>query len=321
MTTITHTAPESPTQTVTPGERLQSTMAAVRIAFEWLGIRKSLSTDQKTQAAQPFGAEGQYLAASKRLLDTKHPAFKAVSAVKGRLVSFWRDMTLPFPEAGIRLIRQDQIELFNDRISALRDELDKAVTKLNDHYAELRDVARDRLGTLYNAADYPASLTGMFRVEWDFPSVEPPGYLMQLNPSLYEQQRRRMVARFEQAVQLAEDAFVGEFDKLVGHLVERLSGSDDGKPKIFRNSAVKNLHEFFDRFRTLNVHSSEQLDRLVETAQTALGRIGAGQLRGNDALRRDIATQLSAVGSQLEGLMVDRPRRRVLRNKTPGSGS
>jgi len=63
------------------------------------------------------------------------------------------------------------------------------------------------------------------------------------------------------------------------------------------------------------VHSNEQLDQLVETAQSALGRIGAYQLRSNDTLRRNIATQLSAVGSQLEGLMVDRPRRRVLRRR------
>ena len=135
-------------------------------------------------------------------------------------------MTLPFPEAGVRLIRQDQIEIFNDRISALRDELDEAVTKLNDHYAELRDVARDRLGSLYNPADYSSTLIGMFRVEWDFPSVEPPSYLMRLNPGLYEDQRRRMVARFEEAVSMTEDAFLSEFSKLVNHLTEALVADD-----------------------------------------------------------------------------------------------
>jgi hypothetical protein len=118
-----------------------------------------------------------------------------------------------------------------------------------------------------------------------------------------------MVARFEQAVQLAEDAFIGEFNKVVGHLVERLSGSDDGTPKIFRDSIVG------------NVHSNEQLDHLVETAQNAMRGIRPGQLRDQNGLRRNIATQLSAVGSQLEGLMVDRPRRRVLRGGTPRSGT
>jgi len=78
-------------------EHLQATTAAVRISFEWFGVRKTLSTDQKAQAAQPFGAEGQYLSAAKKLLDTKHVAFKAVTVVKGRIVSYWKGMTLPFP--------------------------------------------------------------------------------------------------------------------------------------------------------------------------------------------------------------------------------
>ena len=44
------------------------------------------------------------------------------------------------------------------------------------------------------------------------------------------------------------------------------AGSDDGKPKIFRDSAVTNLTEFFARFRDLNIGSSTELDRLVATS-------------------------------------------------------
>ena len=65
-----------------------------------------------------------------------------------------------------------------------------------------------------------------------------------------------MAARFEEAVQLAEQAFTEELSRLVSHLTERLAGSDDGKPKVFRDSAVENLQEFFSRFRHLNVRSS-----------------------------------------------------------------
>ena len=37
-------------------------------------------------------------------------------------------------------------------------------------------VARQRLGSLYNSNDYPDSLVGLFSIEFDFPSVEPPAY-------------------------------------------------------------------------------------------------------------------------------------------------
>jgi len=42
-----------------PALRLQKTMAAARVSFTWLGVRKTLSREQKEQAAESFGAEGQ----------------------------------------------------------------------------------------------------------------------------------------------------------------------------------------------------------------------------------------------------------------------
>ena len=45
----------------TPAQGLREGMAAVRVSFTWLGTRKSLSADQRAEAAQPFDAEGQYL--------------------------------------------------------------------------------------------------------------------------------------------------------------------------------------------------------------------------------------------------------------------
>ena len=122
-----------------------------------------------------------------------------------------------------------------------------------------------------------------------------------------------MQQRFDEAVRLAEEAFTAELAKLVSHLTERLSGQDDGKPKIFRDSCITNLTEFFDRFRQLNVRSSEQLDQLVGDAQRVIRGVEPQHLRDNQGLRQTVATELSAVQSVLDGLLVDRPRRNILR--------
>jgi len=298
---------------VSPAQTLRTTMAAVRVSMSWLGTRKTLTPEQRSQAADTFGAEDRYISAAKRLLDTSHPAFKAVTGVKNRAVGYWKSMSLPYPEGGVRLIRQDRIDEFDARMRDFQGELQEAVRTLDLHYAELKSAARQRLGTLYNAGDYPDSLEGLFSIQHDFPAVEPPDYLRQLNPALYEQECHRVQERFSEAVRLAEDAFVGELAKLVSHLTERLSGTSDGKPKIFRDSAVENLTEFFDRFRQLNVRSNEQLDQLVVDAQNVLQGVRPHQLRDNQWLRQHVATELSAVQSVLDGLLVDRPRRNILR--------
>ena len=223
-------------------------------------------------------------------------------------------LTLPYPEPGIRLIRQDQVQSFDNTVRELAQQLDEAVGRLDDHYEALKTGAREQLGSLFNPVDYPPTLKGLFGCTWEFPSVEPPDYLRRLNPELFEQERARMTSRFDEAVRLAEEAFVGEFSKLVEHLVERISdtGSDGGK-KIFRDTAVEGLKEFFERFKALNVHSSAQLDELVETAQKAVQGVAPQDLRNSEALRGQIAQQMSGVLSSLDDLLVDAPRRKLLR--------
>ncbi len=293
--------------------RLRTTMAAVRVMFTWLGARKTLTQEQKSQAADTFGAERAYLSAGKKLLDTSHPAFKAVTAVRHRVIAFWKGISLPYPENGIRLIRQDDISAFTVQMTSHKVELDEAVIQLDERYDELKSAARRRLGSLFNATDYPATLRGWFDVSYDFPSVEPPEYLRQLSPQLYQQEAARVAARFDEAVQLAEQAFTEELSKLVSHLTERLSGNEDGKPKVFRDSVVENLREFFERFRHLNIRSDEQLDDLVVQAQRVIRGVEPQQLRDNQAVRQQVASQLSGVQSVLDGLLVDRPRRNILR--------
>jgi hypothetical protein len=316
MAMATTGAPVAPSLpfTTRPAQRLQREFAAVRVSFTWLGVRKTLTPDQKAQAAESFGAEGQYLSAGKKLIDTRHEAYKAVTAIRSKVTSYWRALTLPYPEPGMRLIRQDQIETLNDQLMEFKQQLGEAVNELDRRYGELQGAAQQRLGRLFNPRDYPATLQGLFAIDWDFPSVQPPDYLLQLNPALYEQERARMTARFEEAVTLAETAFADEFSKLVSHLTERLQDQPGQQPKVFRDSAVENLQGFFERFKTLNVRSNAQLDELVTTAQKAVRGVVPQALRDDQSLRQQIAGQLAAVGSTLDSLLVDRPRRTILRN-------
>lgn len=133
-----------------PAQHLQANMAAVRVSFTWMGTRKTLTPEQRAQAAQPFEAEGQYLSAGKKLLNTSHSAFKAVTAIRGKIASTWKSMSLPIPEPGVRLVRRDQIDEFVGLMTDYRAELAAAVADLDRHYGDLKVAAAERLGRLFN---------------------------------------------------------------------------------------------------------------------------------------------------------------------------
>ena len=175
--------------------RFRESMAAARLSFTWFGSRKSLTTEQKSQAAVAFNAASDYLSAHKKLIDTSHPAMKGVTAVRGQIQHYWRSISLPFPEPGIRLIRREEVSSFHERMAVFREELATAVDTLENGYAELRANAAKRLGQLFSPTDYPTSLRGAFDVSWDWPTTDAPPYVQQLSPQLYEEECTRVQAQ------------------------------------------------------------------------------------------------------------------------------
>jgi hypothetical protein len=338
MSTATTTSPETgqnssrrtttqPTNTPTTqlernaANRLRATMAAVKLSFTWLGVRKTLAPEQRTTAARVFHADRELLTASKLILDTKNPAYRAVAAVRSEASGYWRTVTLPFPEAGIRLLPQNSLGLFANTMQTYRERLQEAARELAAQYDAIKSEAQRRLGTLFNASDYPGTLDGLFDMEWSVVPIEPPQYLVALNPEVFQAEQARVRERFESAVELAEQSFAGELQKLVSHLAERLTGLHDGQPKVFRDSAVENLRDFFERFRRLNIRSSPELDALVEQAQQTITGIEPQTLRDSNRLRQMVARDFEQIQARVGDLLVDRPRRNILRRAGVGGAA
>ena len=128
-----------------------------------------------------------------------------------------------------------------------------------------------------------------------------------------EAECQRVQSRFNEAVEMAEQAFFEELAGLIEHLSNRLAGTEDGKPKIFRDSAVSNLTDFFDRFSRLSINSNADLNSLVDRARNVISGVEPQQLRDSQNLRQHVSTQVASIQSNLDQLLVDRPRRRIQR--------
>ena len=293
--------------------RVRNNFLACRIKFKWFGTSKSLTSDQKSRAGELFGADGAAISAAKRLIDVKHESYRTLTSIKSQINQYWRDASLPYPEQGIRLIRNESVDDFNSSLLGYKSQLEEAVVDLDSHFYDLKEAARIRLGSLFDRDDYPSSLSNEFDVSWSFPSVSAPDYLRRLSPEIYRRECDRVRSQFSKSVELAEQMFQDQLAELVEHLVERLSADESGKKKTFRDTTITSLNDFVSRFRQLNIGSNEELNLLVEQAQSVISGVEPQSLRDNDSLRQRIATQMSAVQASLDGLMVDQPRRNILR--------
>jgi hypothetical protein len=118
------------------------------------GIHRTLTAQQKEEVGATWSADARLLTAGKKLIDTKHEAVRKLTSLRSRVASFWRGLTLPYTEPGVRLIRPSDIEAFVQKREGLRDELVQAEAELNAVYEQVKADARRRLARLYNVPAY-----------------------------------------------------------------------------------------------------------------------------------------------------------------------
>src|SRR5271155_3114041 len=146
-----------------PAERLRRMAAAVRVHFTWWGVRRALTAQQKEEIGVACAADARLLTAGKKLVDVRHEAFRRLTSLRTRIGQFWRSVTLPYVEPGIRLLKQSGIDAFVHQMEGFREDLAEAEGNLNRVYAQVKADARNRLGRLFDPSDYPPEIRKLDR--------------------------------------------------------------------------------------------------------------------------------------------------------------
>src|SRR5947209_11588976 len=103
---------EIPLESSSPAQRLRRMAAAVRVHFTWWGVHRTLTSQQKEEVGDAYGADARLLSAGKKIVDVRHEAFRRLTSLRSRAVAYCRGLTLPYVEPGVRLIRQADVQGF-----------------------------------------------------------------------------------------------------------------------------------------------------------------------------------------------------------------
>src|SRR5262249_34831864 len=120
-----------------PAQRLRRIAAAVRVMLHWWGVHRALTSQQKEEFGAVTFADARLLTAGKKLVAPGHEAFRRLTSIRTRISSYWRAVSLPYVEAGVRLIRQADIPAFAHTMEGFRGELREAEQQLNEVYGEV----------------------------------------------------------------------------------------------------------------------------------------------------------------------------------------
>jgi hypothetical protein len=247
--------------------------------------------------------------ATKKLVDGK--TLKDVEAIRSEARAWLYAQSLPFPLEGAVFVPVAEVERIHAKLEEYKTSFDAAAEAFCTEYPQLRESARALLGDLYSSSDYPSSVRNKFGLSWQFITLAPPSETQLLSPALVAKAQADFQDLMAQAGKEAVEALRSRFAACVDHMVDRLSGEEDGKPKIFRDSLVGNLHEFLDSFEALNVCNDKDLAALVAKARGAVKGVSAEDLRKQENVREHVASAMAGITEKLDKMMVERPTRKV----------
>lgn len=302
-------------------EELRQNTRAVKFSVSRLGMRRTVTDRQRQEAAEIFGALPDVLSVSKSILNKRGAEIRNVQACLSRAHTAWEFFTSPYPEKGIRLIREDRVIALENEMAVINGELIEQVEALNTALNDYKEEARQRLGTLYNEQDYPHTVIGRFSFAIEYVNVEPDRRLLDIHPEIYQREVERVRARFSEAIELTEAAFQEEFAKLVAHLADRLTPKEDGTRKSISTAAIENITKFFDRMETMPIRSSQELEDLVNQAKQVMAGVDLKRLKKSDHAREEIREAMAGIMAGIDSNLSHVTTRRMRFGLSPVAGN
>jgi len=257
-------------------------------------------------------ADKDLLHVSKTLLDSAE--LKAVTALDSEMKSYLKRKCLPSVlRKGVFLLPLASLSAVNARMEAFQAQRATLVNSFAEVYPSLVEQARAQLRDLFDAEDYPPAerVKEFFALSWNYVSFGVPEALATVDQALFEEQRQKSAAQWQEAQGVVQDLLRARTLEMVSHMAERLTPCADGKAKTFRNSMLENIDEFLQDFDSLNVTNDAQLAALVSRARELLSGVDAQTLRKSKDLRANLGSAFGEIETQLNSLLVDRPLRMV----------
>ena len=274
-----------------------SRATAYTLELRRFGVRRKVAS-----GAVDVDSDKDLIHVSKEILVS--PALKAIEQFDGETRRILNGRALPLMQlkGGVLLPNASvaEIDAMMEGRAAARLDL---VERFMGEYVRCCAEAPGRLRALYRPEEYPAAdaVRESFSMRTAYLQVEVP---TNLPAAIYQREREKAAAQWTEAIEECRQVLRAELLTLVEHATERLAPGNDGKPKIFRDSMLKNLDEFFSTFNDRNsIGEDRELAAIVDQARQVLAGVDAGDLRRRDNFRADVAARLGDVRTKLDAMI------------------
>jgi len=239
------------------------------------------------------------LALSKRIFDSE--TYQLNRRIRNQVKKWLERRSVPSPLSnGTYLIPVQLVDDVNRKLDEVRVEYDASADKFVEEYPALIDVWREKLGSQFNADDYPSprEMRRRFAMERMILNFSP------ARPGEIDQS-----AEIESAVNEIKAALRYGLLELVQRLSGMLEEGKDGKKKRISSSSVDQFNEWMELLPARLVVDDEELKAVADRARKLMTGKSVADLRDIEKVRSQTKTGLTKIAQRLEKLVRDVPSR------------
>lgn len=271
----------------------------------WDANRQDRRASQEVAIAN--NVTDQRLCRLRKSLLPKTKALDALTAQVRAARSFHYDNTHAWMHDGPRILTRSNFDPYMTQMRMYKAGFETAVLNVMAEYEELKEKARDVLGQLYDASDYPARESLFSRYNFDT-TVQPmpvSANLLDLGlesaeaEELRQKLERDMADTFARANRRLWDDLYARLEKLTGKLC-------DEKAYVMEETieAVRKLAELLPR---MNITNDPNLEVLAANLTMSLDGLSAEKVKHDPALRGKAAEDTHKVFKVMQALRERKP--------------
>ena len=257
-------------------------------------------------------ADKSMVRANKQLL--KSAELKAISRFDGQVRDYIATRALPSMfKGGFWVVPIDLLEQLDAKLTEFAAERQPLVDGFVEAYPGLMEAAKESLRGIYRESDYMSEdqVREEFKFSWRYVSFGVPEQLEAIKESIFEREKEKAIAHWESATSEVQNLLRASMQELVEHMAERLEPAEDGKPKVFKETTVGNLHEFIEMFDARNVTDDAELKALVDKAKGLLEGVDGTSIRSNFEIAEKMKAGMAELKTSLASMVIAKPTRKI----------
>lgn len=268
---------------------------------------RKLDKKQTQKSLTAAGATNDGGRFNKHLLANADAALKEVARKGNQIRDYVEANTLPWDDAGNRLISNVQMLSTVGDLANLQQEFNDAVDAFVAEYPVLRAEAIHNLGDMGNEDDYPQPdvVRGKFSVSVSY-SPLPVGF-GDIRQGMTQSQAQAWQSHFEGNVKAQVNGALASAWERLKESLERYSdrlqprdGDNADKMRIFKDTMVEGLRDTLTLLEGINVFGDADLIKTCADVRASVAHIDAGQLRSSPAIAVTVKSEVDEILARMK---------------------